>query len=56
MYKICKYIEADELKCSQPICHKQKHCKRHTCSCGKGKPSFLVKCKDCSKTNLYLPS
>ncbi len=48
MYKLCKYIEADELKCLMPVGCKTKHCKKHTCiKCGKGKPSFLKYCRDC---------
>ena len=52
MFKLCKYMEADELSCLAPVRLKEKHCKRHTCECGKGKPSFLKKCRECIQTNL----
>ena len=51
MYKICKHIEADGLNCTQPIKQNQNHCKKHTCKCGKGKPSFREKCIVCEKNN-----
>ena len=51
MYKICKHIEADGLNCTQPIKQNQNHCKKHTCKCGKGKPSFKERCIVCEKNN-----
>ena len=61
MIKLCNYIEADGLTCCMPVKIKKdkktNHCKRHTCLCGQGKPSFLVSCRDCIyKNNDYLPA
>tara|TARA_Y100000389_G_scaffold178256_1_gene191242 strand:- start:4302 stop:4457 length:156 start_codon:yes stop_codon:yes gene_type:complete len=51
MLKLCNYIEADELRCCIPV--KNKHCKRHTCECGLGKPAFLKKCRKCIPVKEY---